>query len=59
MVNKCKVDPNQTNEDGNKPLISSVYEGHLSIVKYLIEECKADPNQVTEEGDPPLIICAK
>ena len=47
------------NNDGYTPLHISSQEGHLNIVKYLIEECKCDPNIKDKYGKTPLDVTNK
>lgn len=40
LIEKAKVNPNHADCNGDTPLLISASEGHLDIVKYLIEEVK-------------------
>lgn len=37
LINKYKIDPNQTNIYDKHPLVDACYDGHLEVVKFLID----------------------
>ena len=47
------ADPNAIGEDGSTPLIHAVWNGHLEVVRVLIES-GADPSQLGKSGLSPI-----
>lgn len=40
-------------------MFASAFNGHLDIVKFLIEEIKVDPHEAAYEDKTPLLISAE
>ena len=45
LINMCKCDVNQQDDDGQTPLHLASQIGHLNMVKYLVKEHGANPMQ--------------
>ena len=52
------MDPNIKNNKGDSLLHWASLNGHLDIVKCLVEEGKADPNIKNKNGKTPLYIAS-
>jgi len=52
------VNPDSTVNDGATPLINSVKNGHIEVVKFLISK-NANPNMQDDCGFTPLMYAAK
>jgi ankyrin repeat protein len=54
LVEECKIDPNETDDNGNNALHKAVILGHLDIIEYYFEKCKMDPNVKNKNGQNAL-----
>ena len=55
-----KADVDKVDDKGCTPLIMAAQNGHMEVVRFLVEEGKADVDKATtDDGSTPLLLAAQ